>query len=352
LIFYGGLFDYDKALAKLAELEELSSDPDLWQDQQRAQKIFQEKNHLSEALTQYQDLKQKYNDILEFIELAETDNNESILEEAEEELQDLAKTIKQLEIECLFSGEADDKDCFFEVHAGAGGTESHDWAQMLLRMYQRWAEKHKFKIELIDQIAGEEAGIKSVTLKICGKNAYGFCKSENGVHRLVRISPFNAAGKRQTSFASVFSFPVLTDDINIEINEKDLRIDTYRSSGAGGQHVNTTDSAVRITHLPTSIVVQCQNDRSQHKNKAEAMSMLKAKLYERELQSRQAKVDQLNQAKTDIGWGHQIRSYVLQPYQMVKDLRTDHETSDTSGVLDGDLDEFMLAYLKTLACSK
>lgn len=223
---------------------------------------------------------------------------------------------------------------------------------MLLRMYSRWAEKHKFKVELVDQIAGEEAGIKSVTLKIQGKNAYGYCKSENGVHRLVRLSPFNAAGKRQTSFASVFSFPVLTDDINIEINEKDLRIDTYRSSGAGGQHVNTTDSAVRITHLPTSIAVQCQNDRSQHKNKAEAMSMLKAKLYEIELRKAQEKIDSLNKTKTEIGWGHQIRSYVLHPYQMVKDLRTDFETGDTGVVLDGDLDEFMLSYLKLIAVGK
>jgi peptide chain release factor 2 len=271
------------------------------------------------------------------------------VEELEKELSTLAKTVKKLEIECLFSGEADNKECFLEIHAGAGGTESHDWAQMLLRMYLRWAENHRFKIEFIDQIAGEEAGIKSVTLKIHGKNAYGYCKCENGVHRLVRLSPFNAAGKRQTSFASVFSFPVLTDDINIEINEKDLRIDTFRSSGAGGQHVNTTDSAVRITHLPTSIAVQCQNDRSQHKNKAEAMSMLKARLYEIELRNRQEKVDALNKTKTEIGWGHQIRSYVLHPYQMVKDLRTDHETSDTSGVLDGDLDEFMMEYLKSLA---
>jgi len=275
-----------------------------------------------------------------------------LLEEAEDELAILGKELKQLEINCLFSGEADSKECFLEIHAGAGGTESHDWAQMLLRMYLRWAEKHRFKVEFIDQIAGEEAGIKSVTLKIHGFNAYGFCKSENGVHRLVRLSPFNAAGKRQTSFASVFSFPVLTDDINIEINEKDLRIDTYRSSGAGGQHVNTTDSAVRITHLPTSIAVQCQNDRSQHKNRAEAMSMLKARLYEVELRKAQEKVNQLNQTKTEIGWGHQIRSYVLHPYRMVKDLRTDYETGDTDSVLDGDLDEFMLSYLKLIVTKK
>lgn len=283
------------------------------------------------------------------INLAEEEKNLSLLEESESELLALSKNIKNLEIGCLFSGEADGKECFLEIHAGAGGTESHDWAQMLLRMYMRWAEKHKFKVEFIDQITGEEAGIKSVTLKIQGRNAYGYCKSENGVHRLVRLSPFNAAGKRQTSFASVFSFPALTDDINIEINEKDLRIDTYRSSGAGGQHVNTTDSAVRITHLPTSIVTQCQNDRSQHKNKAEAMSMLKAKLYEVELRNRQDKIDSLNKSKTEIGWGHQIRSYVLHPYRMVKDLRTDCETSDTDAVLDGELDEFMLAYLKSIA---
>lgn len=294
-------------------------------------------------------MKQSFDDLVELINLAEEEKNISLLEESEAELLILSKDIKKLEIECLFSGEADGKECFLEIHAGAGGTESHDWAQMLLRMYIRWAEKHRFKVEFIDQIAGEEAGIKSVTLKIHGKNAYGYCKSENGVHRLVRLSPFNAAGKRQTSFASVFSFPALTDDINIEINEKDLRIDTYRSSGAGGQHVNTTDSAVRITHLPTSIVTQCQNDRSQHKNKAEAISMLKAKLYEMELRSRQDRIDSLNKNKTEIGWGHQIRSYVLHPYRMVKDLRTDYETSDTDAVLDGELDEFMLAYLKSIA---
>jgi peptide chain release factor 2 len=336
----------------LQELTELSDDPDLWQDQARAQKLLQEKNYLSEEIDRYQNLQQKFDDLVELLELAEEEKNVALVEEVEKELFLLNKIIQKLEVECLFSGEADNKECFLEIHAGAGGTESHDWAQMLLRMYLRWAETHKFKVEFIDQIAGEEAGIKSVTLKIHGRNAYGYCKSENGVHRLVRLSPFNAAGKRQTSFASVFSFPMLTDDINIEINEKDLRIDTYRSSGAGGQHVNTTDSAVRITHIPSSIVVQCQNDRSQHKNKAEAMSMLKAKLYEVELRNRQAKVDSLNQSKTEIGWGHQIRSYVLHPYRMVKDLRTEYETSDSDAVLDGDLDEFMLAYLKSIVGKK
>lgn len=345
----GGLFDYENALVNLADLEEKTSNPNLWDDPALAQKILQEKNKLAEEIVCYQQFKQKHKDLIELIQLAEEEDNVELINEAEEELKILAKDVKILEMECLFSGEADDRECFLEIHAGAGGTESHDWAQMLLRMYLRWAEKHRFKVEFIDQISGEEAGIKSVTLKIHGKKAYGYCKSENGVHRLVRISPFNAARKRQTSFASVFSFPVLTDDINIEVNEKDLRIDTYRSSGAGGQHVNTTDSAVRITHLPTNIVVQCQNDRSQHKNKAEAMSMLKAKLYEQELAKRQSKIDQMNQAKTEIGWGHQIRSYVLHPYRMVKDLRSDYETSDTEGVLDGDLNEFMFSYLKLKA---
>ena len=349
MIYCGGLFDYENAVKKLQELEDLSDDPNLWNDPKNAQKILQEKNHLNENINQYIFLEQSFADLNELINMAEAEKDQALLEAAETDLLLLAKQLKTLEIECLFAGEADNKDCFLEIHAGAGGTESHDWAQMLLRMYLRWAEKHRFKIEFIDQISGEEAGIKSVTLKLHGKNAYGFCKSENGVHRLVRLSPFNAAGKRQTSFASVFSFPVLTDDINIEINEKDLRIDTYRASGAGGQHVNTTDSAVRITHTPSGIVVQCQNDRSQHKNRAEAMSMLKARLYERELRNAQEKIDQLNQEKTEIGWGHQIRSYVLHPYRMVKDLRTDYETSDTDGVLDGELDEFMLAYLKHLA---
>ncbi len=326
-----------------------ASDSNLWDNQQRAQRILQEKNYLSEQLNQYDNLCLSFNDAKELLEIGEEEKNHSLIEGIEKDLLVLSNHTKSLEAECLFSGEADDKECFLEIHAGAGGTESHDWAQMLLRMYMRWAEKHKFKIEFIDQITGEEAGIKSVVLKIHGRKAYGYCKCENGVHRLVRISPFNAAGKRQTSFASVFSYPVLTDDINIETNEKDLRIDTYRASGAGGQHVNTTDSAVRITHIPSGIVVQCQNDRSQHKNKAEAMSMLKAKLYEVELRNRQEKIDQLNQSKTEIGWGHQIRSYVLHPYRMVKDLRTDFETSDTDAVLDGALDDFMIAYLKSLA---
>lgn len=254
-----------------------------------------------------------------------------------------------MEVLCLFSGELDQNDCFLEIHAGAGGTESHDWANMLFRMYLRWAETHKFKIEFISELGGEEAGIKSATIKIVGHNAYGYAKCESGVHRLVRISPFNAQSKRQTSFASIWVFPVIDDNINIEINESDLRIDTFRASGAGGQHVNTTDSAIRITHMPSKIVVQCQNDRSQHKNRAEAMKMLKSRLYEEEMKKREAEADIAHANKTEIGWGHQIRSYVLHPYQMVKDLRTNYETSNSAAVLDGDLDNFMISRLKQLA---
>jgi peptide chain release factor 2 len=271
-----------------------------------------------------------------------------MLLEAEKELAGLASHIKTLEIECLFSGEADSNDCFLEIHAGAGGTESHDWALMLFRMYLRFAERHKFKTEIVNELDGEEAGIKSATIRISGINAYGWLKTESGVHRLVRMSPFNAAGKRQTSFASVWVYPQVDDTIEIEINDKDLRIDTYRASGAGGQHVNKTDSAVRITHLPTGIVVASQNDRSQHKNKAEAFSMLRSRLYEMQLSQRQADIDAANASKTDNGWGHQIRSYVLQPYQMVKDMRSDYETSDTTGVLDGKIDDFIMATLAKL----
>jgi len=270
-----------------------------------------------------------------------------LLEEAENNLKQIGEKIKKIEVESMFSGEADHNDCFIEVHAGAGGTESNDWAEMLLRMYMRWAESRKFKVETIYRLDGEEAGIKSATIKVSGYNAYGWAKFESGVHRLVRQSPFNSANKRQTSFASVWIYPVIDDNIDIEILEKDLRIDTYRSSGAGGQHVNTTDSAVRITHIPTNIVVQCQNDRSQHRNKAEAMQMLKARLYELELKKREEEANAVNASKTDIGWGHQIRSYVLHPYRMVKDLRTNFETSDTDGVLDGDLDGFMYSNLKS-----
>ena len=288
---------------------------------------------------------QEFNDSLELIALAEAEGDAAIVSEAEAKLHGIAQEIARLEIQSLLSGEADANDCFLEIHAGAGGTESQDWANMLLRMYVRWAESRGFKSELLEESVGEEAGIKSATIKISGHNAYGWSKTESGVHRLVRISPFDSNARRHTSFASVWIYPVIDDRIEIDIQEKDLRIDTYRASGAGGQHVNKTDSAVRITHLPTGIAVASQTSRSQHKNRAEAYSMLRARLYELELKKREEKTDALNATKTDNSWGHQIRSYVLHPYQMVKDLRTGHETSNSAGVLDGDLDAFISAAL-------
>jgi peptide chain release factor 2 len=304
-----------------------------------------EQSFLKNNVDNYLRLEETLNAYLEIASMAEEANDEAIMDEAEAGLTTLAKEVEKTEIECLFAGEADANDCFLEINAGAGGTESHDWAEIMMRMYLRFAERLKFKTDILDIINGEDAGIKSCTIRIKGHNAYGWFKTESGVHRLVRISPFNAAGKRMTSFSSAWVYPELKDDINIQIEEKDLRIDTYRSSGAGGQHVNTTDSAVRITHLPTNIAVQCQSDRSQHKNKAQAMKMLQARLYEVELKKKEAETNAQNASKTDNSWGHQIRSYVLQPYQMVKDLRTDVETSDTQGVLDGELTKFVLASL-------
>lgn len=282
---------------------------------------------------------------MEIALLAEAESDDILLDEIEKTLVDIQKDASKLETECLFSGEMDGNNCFLEINAGAGGTESHDWASIMMRMYLRFAERMGFKPEIINIISGEEAGIKSCCIKITGNMAYGWLKTESGVHRLVRISPFNAAGKRMTSFASCWVYPEVDDNIDITIEEKDLRIDTYRSSGAGGQHVNTTDSAVRITHIPTNIVTQCQSDRSQHRNKAEAMRMLKARLFELEMQKKNDEINKQNAEKTEIGWGHQIRSYVLQPYQLVKDLRTNYETSDTGGVLDGDLEKFVSASL-------
>jgi peptide chain release factor 2 len=291
------------------------------------------------------DLERGLNDNIELSVIADLEGDEAMLDEIESSLSKLAAVSDKFEIECLFSGEADENNCFLEINAGAGGTESHDWASIMMRMYLRFAERLGFKAEIINMVSGEEAGIKSCTIKVSGDKAYGWLKTESGVHRLVRISPFNAAGKRMTSFASAWVFPEVDENINIVIEDKDLRVDTFRASGAGGQHVNTTDSAIRITHVPSGIVVQCQSDRSQHKNKAEAMKMLKARLYERELKAREDAVNSRNATKTDNGWGHQIRSYVLQPYQMVKDLRTDVETSDAQGVLDGDLEKFVSASL-------
>ena len=306
---------------------------------------MRERNQLAQLIDGVRRIERDFEDTVGLAELADAEGDTASLDEAQAALQALAQEAKRREYESLLSGEADINDAFLEVHAGAGGTESQDWASMLLRMYVRWAEQHGYKVEWIEESEGEEAGIKSATIRVNGPNAYGWLKTETGVHRLVRISPYDSAGRRHTSFASVGVYPVIDDSIEIEILDKDLRIDTYRASGAGGQHVNKTDSAIRITHLPTGIVVQCQTDRSQHRNRAMAFDMLKARLYEQELQKREAAVQAVHDSKSDIGWGHQIRSYVLQPYQMVKDLRTAVETSNSGGVLDGDLDAFMQAAL-------
>jgi len=313
---------------------------------------LREHNYLENAVSGYLQLERGLEDNIELLAMAELENDQATILDAEKSIGEIASQAQKLKMEALLSGEADANDCFLEIHPGAGGTESQDWAEMLLRMYLRWAEKHGFKVELVEETAGDEAGIKSATLKITGRFAYGWAKTESGVHRLVRMSPFNAAGKRQTSFASAWVFPVVDDNIEIEILDKDLRIDTYRASGAGGQHINKTDSAIRITHIPTNIVVQCQTSRSQHRNRAEAFAMLRSRLYERELAIREAKANAVNASKSDNSWGNQIRSYVLQPYQMVKDLRTDFETSDTAGVLDGNLDGFMIAALTERVAGK
>lgn len=306
---------------------------------------MREKNHLEELIGGYEKLDQDFKDNLELAQMAEAEKDDAMLADAENALKTVAESLHTLEIESLLSGEADANDCFIEFNSGAGGTESQDWTSMLFRMYLRWAQKRGFKTEIVDENPGEEAGLKSATLKIMGHNAYGWAKTESGVHRLVRISPFDSNARRHTSFSSVWVYPVIDDKIEIKVDEKDIQVDTMRSGGAGGQHVNKTESAVRFTHLPTGIVVKCQSGRSQHANRAEAMQMLKARLYERELRIREEKADALNAQKTDNAWGHQIRSYVLHPYQMVKDLRTEVETSDSQGVLDGDLDKFMSAAL-------
>ena len=293
-------------------------------------------------------LQKDFSSAIELLEMLKKEEDAATLKDLEQNLNKILETATQLELESLFSSEMDSKDCFVEINAGAGGVESHDWVEMLLRMYLRFLEKMGFAFTLVHELRGEEAGIKSTTIKVEGRNAFGWLKTESGVHRLVRISPFNAAGKRQTSFASVWVFPIVDDDIDIQIDEKDLRIDTYRSSGAGGQHVNTTDSAVRITHLPTKIVTQCQNNRSQHRNKDEAMKMLKSRLYELELREKEAKAKEDNAKKTDNSWGNQIRSYVLQPYQMVKDHRTDFQTNKTDDILNGELKEMILNNLSLM----
>jgi peptide chain release factor 2 len=309
--------------------------------------VLRERATLDKQLTLYRTLKQDYDDSIGLIELAQEENDESELLAAEESLKQLRGVAEQRAVEALLSGEADANDAYLEIKPGAGGTESQDWAQMLERLYVRWAEDHKFKVEIEEESAGEEAGIKSATLRVSGPNAYGWLKTESGVHRLVRISPFDSNARRQTSFAAVGVFPVVDDTIDIQINESDVRVDVYRASGAGGQHVNKTESAVRLTHIPSGIVVACQTERSQHKNRDRAWKMLRARMYEQELQKRESAARALHDAKSDIGWGHQIRSYVLQPYQMVKDLRTGFQTSDTKSVLDGDIDGFLRASLMT-----
>jgi peptide chain release factor 2 len=337
--------DWDRALRRLHELNARVEDPKLWDDPKQAQSVMQERRRLDEAIAAVTTIQTERDDTIELMDMAEAEGDEGLVDEGVSSLAALAARAEQDKIKALLAGEADANDSYIEINAGAGGTESQDWAEMLQRMYTRWAERRGMKVELVDHHAGEQAGIKSATLLVKGENAYGYAKTESGVHRLVRISPYDSSARRHTSFSSVWVYPVINDDIQIDINESDLRIDTYRASGAGGQHINTTDSAVRITHLPTGVVVQCQNQRSQHKNKAEAFNQLRARLYERELAEREAIANAQNATKTDIGWGHQIRSYVLQPYQLVKDLRTGATSTAPSDVLDGDLDKFMAAAL-------
>jgi len=336
--------DWDTARHRLEEFNARVEDPTLWDDPAKAQKLMRDRQGLVDALETHDGIRQELSDNVELIEMGEMEDDADVVAEAEAALRVLQKRAAAKELEALLDGEADANDTFLEINAGAGGTESCDWASMLARMYVRWAEKRGYSVEMQSESAGEEAGIKSVAYKISGHNAYGWLKSEAGVHRLVRISPFDSAAKRHTSFSSVWVYPVVDDDIDIEVNPSDIRIDTYRSSGAGGQHVNTTDSAVRITHHPTGIVVT-SSVKSQHQNRDIAMKALKSRLYQMELDRRNAAINEAHENKGDAGWGNQIRSYVLQPYQMVKDLRTNVETSDTKGVLDGDLDQFMAATL-------
>lgn len=342
---FGGIFDWDVALSRLDELTALSSDPDLWSNPDKAQALMKEKTRLEQRVAEVRRVETTLKDNVDMIAMAEAEGDEDMVTESINQIKTLAKEAHKLQLQSLLSGEADDNDAYLEVNAGAGGTEACDWAAMLLRMYMRWADAHGYKVSYLEETEGDGAGIKSATIRIEGLQAYGWLKHESGVHRLVRISPFDSNARRHTSFASVSVSPVVDDKIEIEILEKDLRVDTFRASGAGGQHVNRTDSAVRITHQPTGIVVACQAQRSQHQNRATAMEMLKARLYEREIQMREAANTNQYDSKTEIGWGHQIRSYVLQPYQMIKDLRTGCERTDSGVVLDGDLDDFMHAAL-------
>ncbi|MBC7740421.1 MAG: peptide chain release factor 2 [Candidatus Saccharibacteria bacterium] len=344
LTLLGQRMDRETIQHRLEEFDAMIEAPDLWNDPGRAQKLMKERQGLIDALGSYKLVEQSLRDNVELIEMGEAEGDAEIVADAEAALIALAEVAAQKELEALLNGEADSNDTFLEINAGAGGTESCDWALMLARMYIRWAERKGYTVELLSEIDGDEAGIKSAAYKISGHNAYGWLKTESGVHRLVRISPFGSGDKRQTSFASIWVYPVVDDNIEIDVQDKDIRIDTYRSSGAGGQHVNKTDSAVRITHFPSGIVVT-SSMKSQHQNRDIAMTALKARLYQMELDKRNAATNEAHESKGDAGWGNQIRSYVLQPYQMVKDLRTNYETSDTGGVLDGDLDRFMAATL-------
>ncbi|WP_455475414.1 peptide chain release factor 2 [Bartonella sp. B17] len=337
--------DWDQSLKRLEYLNQRAEDPTLWNNAQQAQDMMRERQNLEDSVNGIRSFTKTLEECVELIAMGEEEGDMEIITDAENGIRTLKSEIDKKQIDVLLSGEADSNDTYLEVHAGAGGTESQDWASMLLRMYMRWAEQHKMKIEVLEIHDGEEAGIKSATILIKGHNAYGLLKTESGVHRLVRISPYDSNAKRHTSFASIWVYPVIDDNIEVDVSESDVRIDTYRASGAGGQHVNTTDSAVRITHIKTGIVVQCQTERSQHKNRATAWSMLRARLYEEELKKREEETNAIESSKTEIGWGHQIRSYVLQPYQLVKDLRTGVENTDPQSVLNGNLDAFMEAAL-------
>lgn len=343
----GGLFDLDLKQEMIANYEEKMAAPDFWDDNEKAQAIIAEMNAVKSSVDQYLALQGEYDDIETMAELAEEEGDDSLAAEISESVAALVKKLEDFELQLLLSQPYDKMNAILELHPGAGGTESQDWGQMLLRMYTRWAEKRGFKVETLDYLPGDEAGIKSVTLLIKGYNAYGYLKAEKGVHRLVRISPFDASGRRHTSFVSCDVVPEISEDVEVEIRPEDLKIDTYRASGAGGQHINTTDSAVRITHIPTGIVVTCQNERSQIKNRERAMTMLRSKLYERKLEEQQKELDEIRGEQSDIAWGSQIRSYVFHPYSMVKDHRTSVETGNIGAVMDGDLDAFIDGYLRS-----